>query len=199
MKKIFFIILMTLAIGLTACSPAAATAVETANNELPIESKLAVGTLNLAGTKQDFTSEQAQELVVLWETYKQVSQSETAAQAEIDGLITQIQETMTDEQIQAIEEMQITQQDVFASMQGITVAANSSNDTSVSLQESAGMPSGEMPPDGAMPADFGGETPAAGMDQTVNAQAGSDFGSISGVSSPLVEAVIQSLQQIIAT
>jgi hypothetical protein len=45
---------------------------------------LAFGTLKLAGTDQDITPEQAKQLVVYWRVYKELSQSDTAAQAEVD-------------------------------------------------------------------------------------------------------------------
>jgi hypothetical protein len=205
MKKLVLTILMVLTIALSACNTSTiGTAVGSTSNELPIEDQLAVGTLRLAETEQDITGEQAQELVLLWQTYREISQSETAAQAEIDGLIAQIRETMTDEQIQAIEEMRISQQDVLASVQGITVASSSSDDNIVTAPTGGDMPSGAaplgngVPPDGAMPDDFGGTAPSAGTDQSSSAQAGSGFGSTASVPSALVEAVIQSLQQKIA-
>ena len=205
MKKILFSILMIFAIALTACSTSfTGTAVGSTSAELPIESQLAVGTLKLAETEQDITVEQAQELVVLWQVYKEISQSETAAQAEVDGLIAQIQETMTTEQMQAITDMQITQQDVLASMQGVAVVSSSSSDNTISVQSAGGMPAGGVPsdggapPEGAMPADLGGAALAESVDQAPDAQAASGFEDIAGVPSSLTEAVIQALQQKIA-
>lgn len=204
MKKILFSALMIFAIVLTACSssPTGAPSGST-NDNLPIETQMAVGTLKLAGTDQDVTAEQAQELLILWQTYQQLSKSDTAAQVEVDGLVDQIQETMTVAQLQAITDMQVTQQDVMTSMQGVTVATGSSSESTVSVP--AGAPSGA----GGPPADGGGAPPdggtgmdmgagASGADQSQDSQTASSSQSLAQVPAALVEAVIQSLQQKIA-
>jgi hypothetical protein len=210
MKKSFFSILLIFTIALTACSSqSTGTPVSSNNSDLSIETQLAVGTLKLDGTDQDVSVEQAEELVVYWQVYKELSQSETSAQAEIDGLIAQIQETMTDDQMQAITDMQISQQDVFTSMQGVTVTSSSSSDSTVSIPSgsssgggmTAGGPpadGGGAPPAGEMPADMGGAAPASGTDQTQSAQTGSGSAVSTEIPTALVEAVIQSLQQKIA-
>jgi DNA-binding transcriptional regulator YiaG len=204
MKKILFSTLMVLAIVLAACSSVSTgTPAMSTSDGLPIETQIAVGTLKLAGTGQDVTAEQAEELIILWQTYKQLSESDTAAQAEVDGLIAQIQETMTTDQMQAITDMQIAQQDVFTSMQGVSVTTSSSSESTVSVPSgsaSGGAPAGGppsdgggAPPDGGMGMDMGSGAPASGTDQ--NVQTGSSSQSITQVPSALVEAVIQSLQQ----
>ena len=210
MKKLFFFTLIVIAMALTACSSlSTGTPVSTNSTRLPMETQLAVGTLKLVGTDQDVSVEQARDLVVYWEVYKELSQSETAAQSEIDGLTAQIQETMTDDQMQAITEMNITQQDVFASMQGVTAASSNSSNTAVNVPSGStsggGMPAGGppadggVPPDGGgMPADMGGEA-ASGASQNQSTQAGSSSTVTAEVPSALVEAVIQSLQQKLAT
>jgi hypothetical protein len=202
--------LVLLTISLTACSNSStSTPLGSVNNELPAAAELAVGTLKLSGTSQSVTAEQAEELVVYWETYKQLSQSDTAAQAEFDGLTAQIQETLTADQIQAISDMNITQQDVFASMQGVnSTVSNTTNGSTISVPSGysggAGMPAGGppadggTPPDGGMPSDLGGAAPSSSADQAQSAQASSGSGAIAGVPSALIEAVIQSLQQIVA-
>ncbi len=205
MKKILFSILMVFAIVLTACSSlSTGTPTGSTSDGLPIETQIAVGTLELSGTDQDVTAEQAQELLILWQTYQQLSQSDTAAQVEVAGLVAQIQETMTTDQMQAITDMQITQQDVMASMQGVTIAASSSSESTVSVPSGAssgagGPPAdGGAPPDGGMPMEMGGEAPAASADQSQSVQTGSSVQSLTQVPSALVEAVIQSLQQKVA-
>jgi hypothetical protein len=203
MKKILFTLLIIFTIALAACSTSSTdTAIRSTDANLPIAAQLAVGTLKLAGTDQTVTIEQAQDLVVYWETYKQLTQSDTAAQAETDGLIAQIEETLTTDQMQAITDMNITQQDVFASMQGVTVATNSSSTVSTmsgSAGGAGGPPAdgGGAPPDGGMPADMNGAAPASSTDQTQNTQTGSSAAGTTGVPSALIEAVIQSLQEII--
>jgi hypothetical protein len=212
MKKILFAILTILALTLTACSTSSTgTPIgSTTSNVLPVVTQLAVGTLKLAGTDQAVTAEQARDLLIYWETYKQLMQSDTAAQEEVNGLAAQIQETMTDEQMKAIDEMDITQQDVFASMQGVTVPVGNASDSTVSVPSGgaaggSGMPAGgppsdggSAPPDGGMGGDMAGAAPASGTDQAQNTQTGSSTVAASGIPTALIEAVIQSLQQIIA-
>ncbi len=208
MKKLLFTILIGLTLILSACS-SSSTGIPTssASNDLPMETQLAVGTLKLTGTDQDISVEQAESLVVYWQVYKELSQSETAAQAEIDGLVAQIQETMTDDQMQAITDMNITQQDVFASMQGTSVVSATSSDSSVSVPSGSGMPAGGPPADGGgappdgggMPSDMSGAAPASGTDQSQSATAGSGLSVSASVPSALVQAVIEALQQKIAS
>ena len=206
MKYITLSILMIAGILLTACSSSStSTPIGSTSNELPIETQLAVGTLRLNGTDQDITAEQAKNLVVYWQVYKELSQSQTAAQAEVDGLVAQIQETMSDNQMQAITAMNITQQDVLASMQGVTVASSSSGTSTINVPSGSasggGMPAGGppdgggAPPDGGIPADMGGAASTSGVSQSQGSQAGTSSTVITGVPSALVEAVIQSLQQ----
>ena len=204
MKKLLFSTLVILAIALTGCtSSVAGNPTGSSNNVLPTETQLAVGTLKLTGTDQDVTADQAKELVVYWEVYQKLSQSETAAQAEIDGLTAQIQETMTDGQMNAITAMNITQQDVLTSTQGVTVVSSNTGDSTISLPSGSasggGMPAGGPPSDGGgMPSDMSGAAQAPGTDQSQSSQANSGSTVIAEVPSALVEAVIQALQQKIA-
>ncbi len=80
--------------------------------------ELAVGTLKLDGTAEAVTAQQASELLPMWEVYKQLVSSDTAAQAEIDGLrAAQIRASMTEAQQQSITAMKLGERDVFAVMQ----------------------------------------------------------------------------------
>ena len=198
MKRIALSILMIFSIALTACgsSSTGTPANSTTSNELPIETQLALGTLNLAGTEQDVTTDQAEELIILWKVYQDVSQSDTAAQEEVDALIDQIQETMTSEQMQAITEMSLTQQDVLTAMQSADVTSSTSVSTdSVSIPTGGGDMAGGAPPDGGgMPDDFGGTGPTTGTDQTQSAEPATSLAGTAGIPSTLVEMIIQSLE-----
>jgi hypothetical protein len=205
MKRIALSSLMVFAIALTACSTPLAdilTGTLQTSNKLPTETQLAVGTLKLEGTEQGVTAQQAQELLVLWQVYEEISQSSTTAQEEIDGLIEQIQENMTSEQVQAISDMQLTQQDVSAAAQGSTVTQGSSQSnstaSSVTPPDGGGMVGGAPPDGGGMPADFGGAEPTVSTSQADSAQTSLSADSSAGVPSAVVEAVIRSLQQKIA-
>jgi flagellar hook-associated protein FlgK len=173
MKKIIFSLLV-FALALSACGASksdttSSTAGDPNARSLPPISQLIIGTFKLEGTKQAVSKEQATQLLPLWEVYGSLMQSETSAQAEIDGLIQQIQDTMTKEQLQAIQAMTLTQRDLFALMQekGIemagpggqnlsaeqiaTVQALRSSGSGGQGQEFRGGQGMPMPPDGATP------------------------------------------------
>ena len=101
--------------------------------------------------------------------YQDLLTSDTAAQEEIDALVEQIQETMTTEQMQAITDMNLTQQDVMSIMQeqGTTVSQRSNmgnGDGTTSTQGGGfGPPDGFMP--GGAPPDGGGGMPEGGFVQ----------------------------------
>lgn len=199
MKKLLFSLLIVLSLFLYACSTASTgTPISSTDNELPIATQLAVGTLKLEEGGQDVTAEQAEELVIYWQVYKELSQSETAAQAEMDGLVAQIQETLTDPQLQAITHMALTQQDVLTAMQGMTVVSRNSSGTTFSSPFGGNMPAGGppadgggAPPDGGMAIDGSGVAPA--VDQVQSSQFVTELAGTAGVPSTLIDVVIESL------
>ena len=83
---------------------------------LPLAESLVVGTFKLEGTANAITPTQAGTLVPLWQAYAQLTSSNTAAQAEIDSVVSQIQSTMTPQQVQAITAMKLTRQDLTTTM-----------------------------------------------------------------------------------
>jgi len=80
--------------------------------EVPLQTLLILGTFKLEDTDQAIQAEQAKELLPLWQVLKNLLESETVAREEIDALVNQIAETMTAEQMQAIEAMQLTMQEL---------------------------------------------------------------------------------------
>jgi hypothetical protein len=115
MKKYLSTIFCLLALILSACGSAASST--SSSTELPIATQLIVGTFKLEDTQQEITATEAKELLPLWQVYSELLTSDTVAQEEIDGLVQQIQETMTSEQTQAIKDMGLAQSDVVAAMQ----------------------------------------------------------------------------------
>ena len=173
------------------------------------ETQLVLGTLRLEGTEQAVTADQADELLVMWQVYQDLRSNDTAAKEEIDGLVEQIQETMTTEQMKSISAMSLTQQDMFALMQekGIGVEQVGQSSSSSSTQSGGGLapPDGGMPggpPDssglagGAPPDGISSTGPSASTSQTRDTGAGSGVGSSAGVPTALVDALIQYLEQI---
>jgi hypothetical protein len=130
---------------------------------VPVMVQLLVGTLELEGTELAVTAEQAAELLPLWKAVRSLSGSDTAAEAEIEAVVDQIGSTLTDEQLRAIAEMQLTQEDLFGVIQELGVLPQSGE-----LVTGAGgslpggvfiAPGGGNPPAGGAP---GGGVPPAG-------------------------------------
>ncbi|MBK9207711.1 MAG: hypothetical protein IPL71_05190 [Anaerolineales bacterium] len=143
-KKFFWTSITLLALTLTACASSTGTPASAPSSgpdaaELPVQTKLVLGTINLEETDYPVPSEQAAELLPMFYVLQDLNDSDTAAQEEIDGLVAQIQETLTAEQTQAIDGMSLSMRDVFAISQG------SSGNTSSSDAESATSAGG--PPD----------------------------------------------------
>ena len=86
---------------------------------LPVAESLLIGTLKLQGTSNAVNATQAAALVPLWQAYAQLTSSNTAAQAEINAVVTQIQQTLTPAQAQAITAMKLTRRDMFTEMSSL--------------------------------------------------------------------------------
>ncbi len=90
---------------------------------LTVRNQLALGLLNLEGTANEVTPEQAKTLLPLWQALQGTTRSGAAATAEVDALLSQIEETLTPAQLEAIGALQLTQDDLraWAESRGITV------------------------------------------------------------------------------
>ncbi len=80
---------------------------------------LLVGSLKLEGTENAISAEEAGQLLPLWQAYRSLSTSQTAAQEEVNGLLKQIQSTMTLQQTEAIKAMNLTSDDMQQLMQSM--------------------------------------------------------------------------------
>ena len=166
MKKTILTILTILILTLTACGGASnnpqagpADPASSSENTLPLSTQLLIGTFKLEDTDLAVTAEQANELIPLWQVLQSISSSDTAAQEEMDALVEQIQETMTAEQVQAIEAMNLTSQDMFTIMQEQGLGGGGPMMTQGTPQ--AG-PNGDLPAAPAGGGDFGGGGPPPG-------------------------------------
>jgi hypothetical protein len=211
MKKIAT--LMVFMLTLTACGAASNGTQQAAPGQqegsLPIQEQILIGTFKLEGTDQAVTPQQASQLIPLWQVYKDLSTSDTAAQEEIDGLIQQIQETMTPEQMQAIKDMNITRQDMFTVMQdqGIAQGGNQGNGNRQNGQNGNGGGFAFGPPDGGPSGGFGGgepgRFPGGGQgggsftpEQIATAQAAREqAGGFNRIPTGLIDALVQFLQK----
>jgi hypothetical protein len=207
MKKNIFILLSILALALSACSAASSTqtSAATATTNISAEVQVLMGTFKLEGTILAVTPEQAVELLPLWQVYEELSTSDTAAQAEVDALVEQIHDTMTADQLTAIDEMQLTTADMFTVMQengiGMGVVSQASSGSSSSSTSSGGMPGGDgAPPDmGGMPSGSpdmsGGQPVAQTSSQTTDPASQPSVSMGTGqIPSTLIEALIQLLE-----
>jgi hypothetical protein len=207
MNKKIYLTLIIFTLILTACTSNANTPVSnvgSSNSRLTMQSQLVVGTIKLEDSDYAVTSEQAEELLPMWYVLQELNESDNAAQAEIDSLVKQIQETMADEQMQAITDMSLTQQDVVALMQekGSGVVQSSGNNNGTSSQSNSGSGAGS-PPDGGggmpmdAPPDAAGGMPSGGQPSTGSNGATTNSAQPSmgtGVPSALIEALIEILE-----
>ena len=138
-KRIALLTLVAL-IALSACSsapaaPAASTttqdtyassALDTSyEGALSVRNQLALGTLQLDGTANAITVDQAKTLLTLWQALRGTTQSGASAQAEVNALLTQIEGALTADQLAAIKDMKLTQAafQQWAAANGITMGA----------------------------------------------------------------------------
>ncbi len=93
--------------------------------KLPLEQKLAIGTLKLEGTDQAVTAKEATDLLPLWQAVKSLEANTNTAPSEITAVYKQIEGVMTSAQTQAIQTMTWTQADLQALMTkyGVTFGA----------------------------------------------------------------------------
>jgi hypothetical protein len=188
---------------LTACASSNGPQAGPGTQTLSIQAQLAIGTLRLEDTDYPITAEQAKELLPMWYVLQDLNESDTAAQEEIDGLTTQIQETLTSDQTQAISAMNLSREDMFAAMQnGNPVSTGSIPSQGNPAQGPGGggnfQPGGDFPrPDGGnftggnVPgiSPSGGAIPGGGEDPSARPSMSNN------VPSALFDSVIQFMQK----
>lgn len=220
MKKITLTIFVFLILTLSACGIAnAANPVSDSQGDptagaLSEATQLIMGTLKLEDTHQAVTAEQAAELLPLWQTMLVLSESDTAAQQETEALVTQIQETMTAEQRQAITDMNLTREDMISIMQeqGLAMGGGPAGGQNTNPQGGdpngggfgpGGFPDGAPPqggfpgggPGGGGPGGGGGQGSDLTPDQIATAQASRQQEGGSLVPPMLINALIEYLQE----
>lgn len=211
MKKLTLILLALLALTLTACGNAS-DATEAASpsqtdpsaQTLSGPNLLAIGTLKLKDTPQAVTPDQAADLLPLWQVYQSLSASDNAAQEEIDALVEQIEETMTADQMSAINDLGLTPQDMFATMQELGVAmggvrpSGSNNSNDGAFMPGAGGPPSDMGSGIPVQGPGGGEGLNPSQIATAQASRGTSGGGGFGnrIPTALLEALIEYLQEV---
>jgi len=220
MKKITLTILAVVVLTLSACSGSVSNTQQATPNqnntatsaELPLASKLVIGSFKLEGTDNAITAEEATELLPLWQVYTQLSTSDTAAQEEITALTEQIQETMTADQMKAIDAMNLTTQDIFTTMQEQGIQFGGRQQTSQGNNQSNGdnfqRPGGGggngeffVRPEGGGPGGGGfngGQNLSPSQIATAQARRAENGGGgfrLNGTPAPLIEALVKLLQE----
>ena len=220
-KTIPFILCATLALALVACSAAATASSSTGatggqaavgtsnavgtpgpnNAPLPTLTKLLIGIFKLEDTELVVTSEQAKSLLPLWQAVRSLSNSDTAASAEMAAVEQQIQDTLTPEQMDQINAMQLTRADLqtLAGELGISFGggnrANATGTPGAGGFPGGGFPGGGAPPDGGFPGGPGGfpggATPNPELQATLQARRAGQQGL--GVPPQLLDALIELL------
>lgn len=117
-----------------------------AEDALPIDTQLIVGTIKLEETDLAVDAEMAEELLPLWKMYKSLIESDIAAQEEVTALINQIQNAMKTEQIEAIAAMELSREDMSSLNQGMNQSPDSAKEGANSFGggQGGGMPGGGM-------------------------------------------------------
>lgn len=130
---------------------------------LPDNVQLMVGTFLLEDTDDAVTSEQADELVILWKAFRSLSSSDNVAVEEMDALLRQIQDTMTSAQLHTIAGLEITQEDMFAMAQELGIVPEGFGEFGGGEGDGEGFPGGGFPeggfPGGGFPGGEGGQGP----------------------------------------
>jgi hypothetical protein len=216
MKKTTLLLLLTLTLLLTACSgtrPNAANSgfgaqgtASTGNLSAALE--VAIGTLKLETTANEVNKEQAAQLLPLWETMQVLESSDTAADEEKSALVTQIQEAMTQQQMQAITGMNLTRQDMFSALQSAGLSYGSAQNGNTQRPSTTNGGGGNFgpgeggfqgpPPDGEFGGGFQGQgqrtqsNGANSSNQTTTQQVNADPNRIP---TPLIQAIVEYIKK----
>ena len=219
MKKIsFYLLTIILVLILVACgSVTSDTNPNTEENrntadgrtfEIPLETQLMLGTVKLDETAYSIDSEQAADLLPLWKALRSLSGSDTTAQAEVEAVFNQIQDTMTTDQIDTIEDMDLTIADMagVAEILGVEFGLGGGGrfgDITPEMQETmqAMRESGEFPGGGGgfgggqgPGGGFGGDEVDPSVRETTIAERGGTFNRGFGINTELLDVVIDFLE-----
>lgn len=136
------------------------------SDALSVQGQLALGTVQLEETDLAVTEAQAAELLPLWRALQSLISSDTTAQMELEAVVKQIGNTMTDEQIATIVAMELTT-DSLTELQesGALAFGGGRNATQSDFDEGFAFPDGGFaggPPGGG--GGFAGGPPVGGGD-----------------------------------
>ena len=137
------------------------------------------------------------ELLPMFHVLQALNDSNTAAQEEINGLVNQVQQTLTDDQIKTIDNMSLSMQDVLALTQSSSGSTSSSKTSSTSSTNGGAV--GGPPDMGDMPGGDPGGMPVGAIPSTgtTSASSGTNTTPVMDTSTPsaLFDTVIELLQK----
>lgn len=191
MKKILTASLILFALMLTACGASNQTQGGSTSQALSTQTELILGTLKLDGTANAVTKDQAATLLPLWTLMQKLQSSDSAAQEEKDAVLSQIQKTMTSDQLQAIQQMNLTMQDAVSLAQGGT--QSNAKTQSGNSASSNGAPAGG-PPGGGDPMMGGQMMSASSSTQTSSGQSSLSYNA-DQISPDLISVLLNVLQK----
>jgi len=163
--------------------------------------QLVVGTLMLEETDQAVDADLSATLVPYWKFYITLTDSDSTAPEELDGLINEITGLMTTEQINYIVGLELTQESMSTIIEELGISANMRPEGFGDADGSKidGMPEGVMP-GGGQGKGAGGGAGAEGVDpelmatmQAKRAEDGGSFG-VNRLIRPLIEYMIPLLE-----
>lgn len=168
--------------------------------KLPAATQLLIGTLEFEGTELEVNAEQASDLLPLWQVYRSLVTSDTAANAEITAVVNQIHETMTQAQLEQIAAMEIAPGRIFTLIQDIGLMPEG---FSTDGERPEGLPGeffrgGGIPGAGGPGSDFGGGAFGQNIDPeqraTLQAQRQGEGASGNRMSLMLIDPLIELLK-----
>lgn len=115
---------------------------ETQTSSLPVDSIVGIGILKLEGTDQAIDAAKAKELLPLFKALKVLSGENNTAVAEISALNKQIKNTLSADQLTAIEKLNITSSDLKTLMDTYGISSSTSSSSSSSSSGEMGGPGG---------------------------------------------------------
>jgi len=170
-------------------------------NVLPPLGQLMVGTFELEGTDHAVTAEQAAALVPLWKAYRGLSDSDSASQVEMTALLDQIEGAMTEEQLDVISALELTNTEMRELMAelGIEMATGSGRLANLSEEERSAVQAQRVAGGGGVPGmggPGGGEAPSAEQIEALRAEQGGMSGTTGFmIQGPLFDALIELLKE----
>jgi hypothetical protein len=136
----WFIPIVVLSISLVSCASTKGNSNSTNPSQasMSLPEQLLIGTLKLEGTNLAIGKTEATNLLPLWQAYKELLSNNNTAKEELDAVISQIQSTMTKEQLKAITDMKLTFKDIASTMTALGITFTRPNASGTQIAPNGG-------------------------------------------------------------